>query len=120
MGLKNTERVEHPNEDAPTTFRNFFLDKILNEINETGSGQGYTEITRTGAFITKLETWVDDTKTLKRSQIEISRSGPFVSQIILRMYDDETGLTEISRVTHDFDRDVNNFVESHEGDRLRL
>lgn len=119
MGQFDTERIEHRNERAPTTYRQRFLDKILEELSEEDAGQGFSEVIKTGVFVSQIVVWVDPTKTRKRTQTEITRTGPFVSSIIKRYYDDDDGTTQVASVTATVTRDANNMVSGVEVTRAR-
>lgn len=110
MGQRDTDRIEHDNENAPTTFRQGTLDKILDELSEEDAGEGFSEVIKSGVFVSQLRVWADPSMTRKRTQTEFTRSGPFMSSIIKRYYDDDTGTTQVSSVTVTITRNPDNTV----------
>ena len=112
MAQKDTDRISHDISEAPVnTFRETKLAHIVDELDEESQGKGYTEVVRTGVFVTKITVWEDDQKLKKRTETLFARTGPFVSQIVKNFYSTD-GLSIASSVTATFTRDGNNFMQN--------
>lgn len=98
MGQNNTERISHNLEGLPTTFRDDQLYQIINDLGEEDSGKGYSQVLRTGPFVTSIIVWLDSGMTKKRTDAVISRTGAFVTSIVKRIYD-EDGVAVVSTIT---------------------
>jgi hypothetical protein len=68
------------------------------------SGKGYTQIVRTGAFITKITVWEDDSMTKKRMETTISRTVPPDVDSMQTKYYSEDGSTVVATVDTDITR----------------
>lgn len=112
LGQSNSERVSHELSSLPNTFRDDQLNQIINDLNEEDTGKGFSEVVYSGVFVQSIITWNDATKTKKRTQTNFFYSGPFVSSITKRTYDEETGLVEISSISATITYDVNKKVVS--------
>ncbi len=110
MGDTNTKRLEHNLDVAPNAFRSRQLDQILNDLGEEDTGKGFSEIIRTGAFVSSLITWEDNSKTKKRSEATFNRTGPFTDSIVKEVFDEDTGLIVKATITTIFTRDSSQFV----------
>lgn len=109
MGQNNSNRISHLIEALPNTFRDDQLEQILNDLNEEDSGKGYSEVIRTGAFVTSIIAWSDVSKTKKRTEATFTRTGPFVSSITKVTYS-EDGTSIVSTISGTVTRTGNNEV----------
>jgi len=105
MGQNNSERLSHELESLPNTFRDDTIKQILDDLNEEDTGKGFSEVVRTGAFVTKITVWKTSSKLIKRSETIFTRTGPFMSTIVKSIYK-EDGSGVISTITATFTRDV--------------
>lgn len=110
MGQKDTDLISHDNDEAPTTLRSARLDQIINEMDEEEAGQGYSVVTRTGVFTDKITVYSDPTMTRKRTETLFTRSGPFLTSVVKKYFDDDTGTVQVSSVTVGITRNANNQV----------
>lgn len=102
MGQENSERVSHKLTDAPNWFRDDQVNQILNDLCEEDTGKGFSEVAYVGAtpFVDKITTWDSPAKTKKRTDVQFSYSPqPFLSTIVKRYYDEETGLAVVATTT---------------------
>lgn len=114
MGQNNTERISHKVEDLPNTFRSDELKEGINDLDEEIMGLGFSEVIRTGAFVSKITVWdrptnnpTPDPAAIKRSESIFNRTGPFVDSIVKTTYKAD-GVTPASVVTSTITRDGSN------------
>lgn len=114
MGQRNSNRVSHEIESLPNSFRGDRLKQILDDLNEEDTGAGFSEVIRTGAFVTKITVWdrpnnnpTNDPAAIKRTEATFTRVGAFVSQIVKNTYSQD-GLTVIATTTADVTRSGSN------------
>lgn len=100
MGQTNDRRVSRQPSKLPDYSRDDTVQASLNDLFEEDIGVGYSEITYTsGVFVSKIETWTDDGKALKRTESNFIYSPiPFVTQIVKDYYGDD-GITINFKVT---------------------
>ena len=113
MGQTNTERVTHDLTKLPSHLRSFHVSQILDDLAEEDSGAGYSEVLRTGIFVTQIIVWDSSSKIKKRSETVFNRTGVFVDDIVKTIYS-EDGASTVSTVTATFSRNANktvNYVE---------
>lgn len=109
MGQKNTRRTSHTLEDLPNSFRDDQLRQIIDDLDEENSGLGYSEIIKTGAFVSKITVWNAPSKDFKRTEALFTRTGPFVNSITKNIYE-EDGSGIIAVTTATITRNGNNTV----------
>lgn len=101
MGQVNTARISHEIEVNPNVFRDDQLQQIINDLGEEDTGAGYSEVAYlTGTpFVDKITLWESDSKTKKRSEIQLSYTGAFVTGIVKTFYDEDTGTSPVAYTT---------------------
>lgn len=97
-------------EGLPVTFRDDQLYQVVNDLGEEDSGKGYSQITRTGAFVTTITVWETSAMLKKRTLSTITRTGPFVSSVVKQTYAEDDGVAVISTITATLTRALNNTV----------
>ena len=108
MGQTNTERISHNLATVPVWGRADDAQQLLNDLFEEDSGKGYSQVIRTGPFVTTINVWSDNTMTLKRSDTVVTRTGSFISSIVKKTYNDE-GI-QVSTITATVTRAGDNSV----------
>jgi len=101
----NSTRVRHIIVD--TLFRKDDLYNILNDLAEEDAGKGFSEVIKTGVFVTRIDVYSDVTKTLLRTSTDINRVGVYTSNIQKRIYADD-GVTLVATLNADINRDGGN------------
>lgn len=115
MGQTNSRRVSHNISVEPNTYRDVDLSQILNDIDEEESGRGFSEIEYLPGkpFVSRITTYVDQTKQKKRAVVNFTYSPqPFVSQIVREWYDQDDDSLIISSVTATVNYNANKSVQS--------
>jgi hypothetical protein len=113
MGNTNDKRVSRKPSNLPDYSRDDNVRAALDALFEEDTGAGYSEISYTsGVFVSKIETWADNTKTLKRTESNFTYSPiPFVTQIVKDYYGDD-GVTINFKVTAVVTYNVNKTVDN--------
>ena len=112
MGQTNDKRVSRRPSDLPDYARDDTVQAALNALFEEDIGLGYSEVTYTqNVFPIKFETWVDNTKQLKRTQIDFTYGPvPFVTQVVKQYYNDtgdSVNYIQTVTVTYNANKTVN-------------
>ena len=91
MGQSNDNRVSRDPSRLPDYSRDDTVRATLDDILEEDMGVGYSQVTYiNNVFTSKIETWTDATKLLKRTEINFTYSPlPFVTTIVKDYYNDE-------------------------------
>ena len=116
MGQDNSKRISHAIEDKQNVFRGDDLSQIINDLAEEDSGLGFSEIVRTGAFVSKITVWdkptnnpAPDPTAIKRTETIFNRTGVFVNSIFKSVYS-EDGTSVIATITATVSRTGSNQV----------
>jgi len=115
VGQTNSRRVSHNISVEPNTFRDVDLSQILNDIDEEESGKGYSELEYLPGkpFVSRIITYVDQTKQKKRSVVDFTYSPqPFVSLIVRSWYDQDDDSLVVSTITATVNYNANKSVQS--------
>jgi len=112
VGDVNSKRISHEVENLPTVFRKDNLQQIINDLAEEDIGIGFTELIKTGIITDKIISWLNSSKTQKRSETTLTRTGAFVSSFKKEIFDEETGITKIATINGTVNRSGNNDVIS--------
>ena len=112
MGQTNDKRVSRRPSDLPDYARDDTVQAALNALFEEDIGLGYSEVTYTqNVFPIKFETWADNTKQLKRTQIDFTYGPvPFVTQVVKQYYNDtgdSVNYVQTVTVTYNANKTVN-------------
>ena len=112
MGQTNDKRVSRRPSDLPDYARDDTVQAALNALFEEDIGLGYSEVTYTqNVFPIKFETWKDNTKQLKRTQIDFTYGPvPFVTQVVKQYYNDtgdSVNYIQTVTVTYNANKTVN-------------
>jgi hypothetical protein len=107
----DSQRIAHDVEKLPSTARLPNVYQQLNDLEEENSGAGYTDVTYTGPFVTGMTTWESVAKALKRSDVVFAYSGPFVTTIVKRYFDEATGTAVVSTATSTISYTANKQVD---------
>jgi hypothetical protein len=102
---KNSIRVRHTT--VGNLFRKDNLYDILNDLAEEDAGKGFSEVTKTGVFVTKIDVYTDVSKTILRTSTDINRIGVFTSNIAKKIYADD-GVTLVATLNANINRDAGN------------
>jgi len=108
MGQTNTERISHNLATVPVWGRADDAQQLLNDLFEEDSGKGYSQVIRTGPFVTTINVWTSPGMTQLRTAATISRTGAFVSNIVKFFYNDEG--VQVSTITATVTRAGDNSV----------
>jgi hypothetical protein len=89
-------------------FRGDTLYRIINQLDEVVFDKGFTEVIRTGAFITKITCWETSAKLKKLCEMDYTRpeNSPFVSSVVYKVYDIDGG-SVVSTTTTSITRNGN-------------
>lgn len=111
MGQTNDKRVSREPSKLPDYSRDDTVKASLDALFEEDMGVGYSEISYiSNVFASKIENWTDNTKQIKRSEVNFTYSPlPFVTQIVKDYYDD-TGQTINLRLTATINYNANKTV----------
>lgn len=107
MGANNSRRISHDVDNKQNLYRDDQMRQILDDLDEETSGKGYSEIIRTGPFVSKIILWADTTQDRKRYVLTFTRNGAFVSSVLKEIYS-EDGTYIISTLTINITRDTAN------------
>lgn len=90
MGQTNDKRISRDTSSLPDYSRDDTVKASLDALFEEDLGAGYSQITYTqNVFVSKIETWIDATKQIKRTEINFTYSPiPFTTQIVKDYYND--------------------------------
>lgn len=122
MGQNNSRRISHTLEAPlrPNVFRDDQLRQIINDLSEEDSGVGFSEIIRSGAFVTKITIWdrptnnpTPDVDAIKRTETVFNRTGAFIDTIVKTVFS-EDGVAAVATTTATVTRDGSNraaFIE---------
>jgi len=90
MGQTNDKRISRDPSRLPDYSRDDTVQATLDDILEEDMGVGYSQVTYiNNVFTSKIETWADATKQLKRTEINFTYSPlPFVTTIVKDYYND--------------------------------
>lgn len=102
---KNTIRIRHTT--VGNLFRKDNLFDVLNDLAEEDAGKGFSEVIKTGVFVTKIDVYNDANKTLLRTSTDINRTGVFTSNISKKIYADD-GTTLVATLNANINRDAGN------------
>ena len=112
MGQNNSRRISHDVDLKQNTFRDDQLRQIIDDLEEESSGLGYSEIIRSGPFVSKIITWdrptnnpSPDPDAIKRTETTFTRTGAFVDSILKEIYNEE-GTAVIAKTDITFVRDA--------------
>lgn len=113
MGQNNDKRTSRKPGALPDYSRDDTVKASLDALFDEDMGVGYSQITYTsGVFVSKIETWSDITKVLKKTEINVTYSPiPFVTQIIKDYYGDDgvtVNLKLTAIVSYNANKTVNN------------
>ena len=113
MGATNDRRVSRAPEELPDYSRDDTVKSAIDNLFEEDTGMGYSEITYiTNVFVTKIETYVDVTKTQLRSRTDFTYAPlPFVGTVVKKFFK-EDGTTELFRITAVFSYNANKTVNN--------
>lgn len=112
MGQTNDKRVSRRPDLLPDYSRDDTVQAALDALFEEDIGLGYSEVTYTqNVFPIKFETWKDNTKQIKRTEIIFTYGPiPFVTQIVKDYYNDDgtaINLKQTVVVTYNANKTVN-------------
>jgi hypothetical protein len=90
MGQTNDKRVSRRPDQLPDYSRDDTVKAALDALFEEDIGLGYSEVSYiSNVFPTKFETWVDNTKAIKRTEIDFTYGPiPFVTQVVKQYFND--------------------------------
>lgn len=90
MGQTNDKRVSRRPDQLPDYSRDDTVKAALDALFEEDIGLGYSEVSYTqNVFPIKFETWKDNTKALKRTEIDFTYGPvPFVTQVVKQYFND--------------------------------
>ena len=108
MGNPDSRSTQHKNIETPFRKDNVF--QIINDMAEEISATGFTEIIKSGVFVDKITNWKTSSKLIKRAEIVVNRSGPFVTSVVREIFDEELGTIKKATTTLTLTRDSNNLV----------
>ena len=113
MGQTNDKRVSRDPSRLPDYSRDDTVQATLDDILEEDMGVGYSQVTYiNNVFTSKIETWADNTKQLKRTEINFTYSPlPFVTTIVKDYYNDEgnsINLQLTATISYNANKTVNN------------
>ena len=112
MGQQNTDTLEHLLDEFVNSFRDGELAQVINDLDEEGTGRGFSEISRTGPFTNNITVWDSAAKNKKRTETDFIRSGAFITDVVKVTYDEDTGTVIMSTLTATITRTGNNFVNT--------
>lgn len=112
MGQQNTDALEHLLDEFVNSFRDGELAQVINDLDEESTGQGYSEVLRTGPFTDTIITWNSAAKTKKRAETDFIRSAAFITDVVKVIYDEELGTTVMATIAATITRTGNNFVNT--------
>jgi hypothetical protein len=117
MGQDNSRRISHDIDNKPNTFRDDQLRQIIDDIDEEISGKGYSEVLRSGVFVSEIKIWSEPTNNpspnpnAKLRTIEVfTRTGVFITSSVKGYYDESEVI--IATATTTYVRAVNNQIVS--------
>jgi hypothetical protein len=104
-------RLSHELSLLPVWGRSEKIAQLLDDLFEEDAGKGFSEVTRSGPFVTVITVWNANTQDFKRTETTISRTGPFVSSLVKEIFDQE-GVSVLATITATVTRAVDNSIES--------
>jgi len=113
MGQTNDKRISRSPSVLPDYSRDDTVKSALDDLFEEDMGKGYSQITYiNNVFTSKIETWTDNTKQLKRVEVNFTYSPlPFVTVIVKDYYNDEgtsVNLKLTTTISYNANKTVNN------------
>ena len=121
MGQTNDKRISRTPALAPDYSRDDTVRASLDELFEEDIGAGYSEITHiSNVFTSKIETWIDNTKTFKRTETNFTYAPiPFTTVVIKDYYLDD-GITIHFKISVTISYNANKTVNSIDVQRQKL